>query len=193
MRAIFRETVRTRWSHSTRNPRELRAPNEKYWQRIRRVPGAHAFPPGCILPGIQPTDNTRRYATRRRRVQGIAGRVCRDFIITSSLPSDCIRIEKRAGLFSATVTVTTLVHLFTYTSIHAFLFRWATRVSSSFRPRRSTLLLLCRPWISSCAARVAPSTYIERWRRILIGMKKDAEGYKEKGREGESDSESEKG
>lgn len=109
-----------------------------------------------------------------------SGWACGDFIITSSLPTECIRIEKCAGLF------------FSYRGYrdNARMPVTRARIHPSFGRERErereiplvsltpvTLLLFFPPWISSCARRTV-DVRRKGGRRIPL-----AEGQRQRERE----------
>ena len=109
-----------------------------------------------------------------------SGWACEDFIITSSLPTECIRIEKCAGLF------------FSYRGYrdNARMPVTRARIHPSFGRERErereiplvsltpvTLLLFFPPWISSCARRTV-DVRRKGGRRIPL-----AEGQRQRERE----------
>lgn len=101
----------------------------------------------------------------------------RDFIITSSFPRECIRIEKRAGLFWGMVTVTT--HVYTLTRIYRSLSLLAFYPSC----RLSRFSSLCDPLcpVSPVLLVLTPAACIRRRRISDVGEERHSHGERETG------------
>lgn len=129
--------------------------------------------------------STGRYATHELDAMH-SGWACGDFIITSSLPTECIRIEKCAGLFfsyrgyrdNARMPVTRIRIIRTRARTYIPLSSLPPPLNEKQREREReiplvsltpvTLLLFFPPWISSCARRTV-DVRRKGGRRIPLG------------------------